>query len=114
MPSGARYQIKIAVDENYLFTVQQSVANASAEPLSIRPIGLVSRGAKSPDPDSWTNQVGPIGVFDDKANYEVNWKDLDEGKSESFNATSGWLGARGHRTVSSAPLPSGSRVSSWG
>ena len=91
-PSGARYQIKIAVDENYLFTVQQSVANASAEPLSIRPIGLVSRGAKSPDPDSWTNQVGPIGVFDDKANYEVNWKDLDEGKSESFNATSGWLG----------------------
>ena len=91
-PSGARYQIKVAVDENYLFTVQQSVANASAEPLSIRPIGLVSRGAKSPDPDSWTNQVGPIGVFDDKANYEVNWKDLDDGKSESFNATSGWLG----------------------
>jgi len=91
-PSGAHYQIKVAVDENYLFTVQQSVANASAEPLSIRPIGLVSRGAKSPDPDSWTNQVGPIGVFDDKANYEVNWKDLDDGKSESFNATSGWLG----------------------
>lgn len=91
-PNGARYQIKIAVDPDYLFTVQQSIANDSAQPLSVRPIGLVSRATKSPDPDTWTNQVGPIGVFDDKANYDVNWKDLDEGKAESFNASSGWLG----------------------
>ena len=91
-PSGARYQMKITVDDDYLFTVQQSVANASAQPLSVRPIGLVSRATKSPDPDSWTNQVGPIGVFDDKADYDVNWKDLDEGKTETFTGASGWLG----------------------
>jgi len=64
----------------------------TGEPISVRPNGLVSRGQKSPDPDSWTNQVGPIGVFDDHANYEVNWSDLDEGKTESFNSSSGWLG----------------------
>jgi YidC/Oxa1 family membrane protein insertase len=89
---GTRYQIKIAVDDGYLFTIQQSVTNASAQPLNVRPIGLVSRAAKSPDIDSWTNQVGPIGVFDGKANYEINWKDLDEGTTEAFNNTSGWLG----------------------
>jgi len=92
MAGGTRYQIRIAVDDGYLFTIQQSVANASGEPISVRPNGLVSRGQKSPDPDSWTNQVGPIGVFDGKANYEVNWKDLDEGKAQSFNSSSGWLG----------------------
>jgi YidC/Oxa1 family membrane protein insertase len=89
---GTRYQIKIAVDDGYLFTIQQSVTNASGQPLNVRPIGLVSRATKSPDIDSWTNQVGPIGVFDGKANYDINWKDLDEGTSEAFNNTSGWLG----------------------
>jgi YidC/Oxa1 family membrane protein insertase len=92
MPDGTRYQIKIAVDEDFLFTVQQSVLNASGKPITIRPIGLVSRAAKSTDVDSWTNQVGPIGVFDGKANYDVNWKDLDEGKSETFANVPGWLG----------------------
>jgi YidC/Oxa1 family membrane protein insertase len=37
-PDGTRYQIKIAVDDGYLFTVQQSVTNASSHPLSVRPI----------------------------------------------------------------------------
>jgi len=89
---GARFQIKISVDDGSLFTIQQSVTNASGQPVNARPIGLVSRGQKSPDVDSWTNQVGPIGVFDNKANYEVNWSDLDEGKAETFAGSSGWLG----------------------
>ncbi len=92
MPDGTRYQLKIAVDENYLFTVQQSVLNASDNPLAVRSIGLVSRATKSQDPDSWTNQVGPIGVFDGKANYTIDWKDLDQGNSETFGNAPGWLG----------------------
>jgi YidC/Oxa1 family membrane protein insertase len=61
----------------------------------VRPIGLVSRAAKSPDLDSWTNHVGPIGVFDGKADYDVDWKTLDEaGPSPacSFDSRGGWLG----------------------
>ncbi|HVU31356.1 MAG TPA: membrane protein insertase YidC [Sphingomicrobium sp.] len=92
MPDGTRYQLKFAVDENFLFTVEQSVANGTGRPIIVRPTGLVSRATKSQDVDSWTNQVGPIGVFDDKPNYEVNWKDLDEGKTETFSNVPGWLG----------------------
>ncbi len=33
---------------------------------------------KSPDPDSWTVHVGPIGVFNDAANYDVDFDTLDE------------------------------------
>jgi YidC/Oxa1 family membrane protein insertase len=36
--------------------------------------------------------VGPISVFDGKANYDINWKDLDQKGSESFGSVSGWLG----------------------
>ena len=88
---GTRYQIKIAIDDGYLFTVEQSVTNASAAPLNVRPIGLVSRATQSADPSMWTNHVGPIGVFDGKVDYSVSWKDLDKGTSEGFGKT-GWLG----------------------
>lgn len=89
---GTRYQIRIAVDDGYLFTVQQSVSNASGQPLSVRPIGLVSRADKSHDPDSWTNHVGPIGLFDEKADYSVDYKTLDEKGPQPFNSVAGWLG----------------------
>ncbi len=92
MPDGTRYAIKIAVDDNYLFNVQQTVLNTSGKPITIRPIGLVSRAGQSGDRSTWTNHVGPIGVFDGKADYDVNWKDLDTNGSARFNTTSGWLG----------------------
>ena len=92
MPDGTRYQLKIAVDDGYLFSVQQSVLNASGQPIVVRPIGLVSRSGESADKSSWTNHVGPIGVFDGKANYDVNWKDLDKNGSQPFNNVEGWLG----------------------
>jgi YidC/Oxa1 family membrane protein insertase len=91
MADGTRYQIKVAVDDGYMFTVAQSVLNGSSKPINVRPIGLVSRGGESPDKSMWTNHVGPIGVFNGKADYSVNWKDLDQGKAENFD-DAGWLG----------------------
>jgi YidC/Oxa1 family membrane protein insertase len=68
------------------------VTNASGQPLSVRPIGLVSRSSQSVDHSTWQNHTGPIGVFNDKADYSIDWKDLDQGKSESFQTDIGWLG----------------------
>ena len=92
MPNGTSYRVRIAVDGGYLFTIQQSMTNASGQALSVRPIGLVSRASQSAYRSTWQNHVGPIGVFNGKANYDVNWKDLDQGKAESFQTESGWLG----------------------
>jgi len=89
---GVRYEMQIGVDDGYLFTVKQRAINASGKPVVLRPIGLVSRSAKSPDPDSWTVQVGPISVFNGTADYGINWKDLDEEGSKAFSNVSGWLG----------------------
>jgi len=91
-PDGVRYEMKIAVDDGYLFTVDQSVINGSGKPLAVRPIGLVSRADKSHDPTSWTNHVGPISVFDGKANYKIDYKTLDQSGDQAFNGVNGWLG----------------------
>jgi YidC/Oxa1 family membrane protein insertase len=90
-PDGVRYQMKITVDDGYLFTVQQTATNASGKPVVLRPVGLVSRADKSHDPDSWTNHVGPMTVFGGTADYDIDFSTLDEG-SKTFSNVSGWLG----------------------
>jgi len=92
-PNGQRFDIIVGVDDDYLFTVQQRVTNGSAGAIAVRPYGLVSRANKSADPDSWTVHVGPIGVFNGAANYDINWKTLDEKPAgEQFGTRGGWLG----------------------
>jgi YidC/Oxa1 family membrane protein insertase len=89
---GVRYDIKIAVDDGYLFTIEQRATNGSGKPVVVRPLGLVSRGSKSGDPDTWTNHVGPISVFGGKADYEIDYKTLDEEGTKAFSNVGGWLG----------------------
>ena len=96
MPDGLRYEIKIAVDEGYLFAVDQRVINASGKPVAVRPVGLISRAAKSGDPDTWTVHVGPMSVFGETADYDVDYKTLDEEGSKAFPNVSGWLGFTDH------------------
>ncbi|MET0269086.1 MAG: membrane protein insertase YidC [Sphingomonas sp.] len=92
-PAGQRFAIRLSIDPNYMFTVEQSMTNAGGGAVSARPWSLVSRVGHSKDPSSWTNHVGPMGVFDGKANYSVDFKDLDEkAAGERFNTTGGWAG----------------------
>ena len=93
-PTGQRFEQTISVDDYYLFTVKQSVANAGTGAIAVRPYGLVSRATKSPDPDGWTMHVGPIAFLNGAANYNINWKDLDEAgaNGDHFDSNGGWLG----------------------
>lgn len=91
---GQAFAIKLSVDDNYLFTVQQSVTNGTGAPVAARPYSLVSRAGQSKDPSSWQVHVGPIGVMGGIAQYKTNWKDLDEAGAagQKFQSTGGWLG----------------------
>ena len=93
-PAGVRFEQIIAVDDDYLFTIRQRVANSGPNAVAVRPYGLISRATKSPDPDGWTMHVGPMGYLNGAANYEVDWKTLDEAgaNGERFDSRGGWLG----------------------
>ena len=91
---GQAFAIKLSVDDGYLFTVQQSVTNGAQTAIVTRPYSFVNRTGQSKDPTSHAQHVGPIGVFNNAADYSVDWKDLDEagGTGKSFQTTGGWLG----------------------
>ena len=104
---GQVFAQKIAIDDQYMFTVEQSIANNGAAPVSARAYALVNRGDKPTDPDNWIAHVGPLAVLGGAANYDITYDNLT-GKEPTFfgrvfgtkavagvNAASsngGWLG----------------------
>jgi len=89
---GQLFQVKLAIDENYLITAEQIVANRGAGAVAVRPFSIISRAAASPDPDSWTMHVGPVGVFNGIANYDWGFDDLLEEGDQRFTSKGGWIG----------------------
>jgi YidC/Oxa1 family membrane protein insertase len=102
---GQNFEIKLAVDKDFMFTVEQSMANAGAAPISVRSnafisrsFGLLQKGSPlagpSHDVDSWTMHVGPIGTFNAKTDYSVKYTGLDEAGAagQRFTTKGGWLG----------------------
>lgn len=88
--TGQRFQITLSVDKDYMFTVQQTVANGGNAAVPVAAYGYVNRGI-SADPDTWTIHVGPMSVNNGTAQYGPNWKDLDKAPTR-FTTTGGWLG----------------------
>jgi YidC/Oxa1 family membrane protein insertase len=111
--SGQTFRIRLAIDDNYMITADQSVANAGAGPVAVRPFSLIKQTGLPAEPDSWTVHIGPMGVFNGVAEYDVNFEDLDEAgpQGRSFTSTGGWLGFTDKYWLRAlAPAP-GARVS---
>jgi YidC/Oxa1 family membrane protein insertase len=89
---GQRFDIGFAVDENYLFSIEQRVSNGSAGAVAARPYALISRAHASKDVDSWTMHTGPMGVFDGAANYSWGYKELTKKGGQNFGSKGGWVG----------------------
>ncbi len=93
---GQLFQILLAVDDSYLFTVDQRVVNRGAGDFAARPYSVLSRSGASKDPDSWTTHVGPMGVFNGAADYGNNYSDVAEAGERRFNSKGGWIGFTDH------------------
>jgi YidC/Oxa1 family membrane protein insertase len=89
---GQLFEIRLSVDDGYLFSAEQKIGNRGTGAVAARPFSLVSRANPSPDADSWTMHVGPVGVFNDTANYSWGFDDLVEKGSQRFASQGGWLG----------------------
>lgn len=89
---GQIFQIRLSVDDGYLFTAEQRLINRGAAPVAAQPFALVSRVGQSHDPDTWTSHVGPVGVFNGAAHYDSNWSDVSTAGTQRFSTTGGWLG----------------------
>ncbi len=82
--AGQEFRLKLSVDAHYLFTVEQSLRNTGAAPVSLTNYAFVSRNTPSVDHTSQAH-VGPIGTFNDRVTYDLDYTILD-GQEPGFFA----------------------------
>jgi YidC/Oxa1 family membrane protein insertase len=80
---GQKFDIVLSIDADYMITAEQRFTNGGTTPAQISTFGLINRAGKPKDPDTWNIHVGPMGVFNDAANYDVDYQNLD-GKEPGF------------------------------
>lgn len=93
---GLRFTRQISIDENYLFTVSDTVANLGTQPITIAPYGRVERHGVPAD--LGRQQIlheGGIGTFGEDGGYttkQLKYGSWADNPNQSFDSTGGWLG----------------------
>lgn len=91
--SGQVFTITLSIDEHYMITAQQTVANTGGGPVVVRPYGLINRTSRSASASTWNVHSGPIGNFDEAVQFGPDYDDLAEDKLEGITeGRAEWLG----------------------
>ena len=90
---GLIFRRTFTVDENYMFSVTQTVENRSDKPVVLYPYARVQRHGVPKTQGFFVLHEGLIGVLDGEL-YEVRYKDLmeEDAKPQEADSTGGWLG----------------------
>ncbi len=98
--AGLTFRRTIALDEQYMFTITQSVENASGADVNLAPFGKIVRFGGTESTLLWISHEGAVAFFDGERTY-LDYSDLEDlppnpnqvGGLQSFRAEqSGWLG----------------------
>jgi len=92
--AGLEFKRVVAVDDRYMFTITDSVANTGADPASLRPYALILRRGKPEVAGYAVLHEGFVGVIGDGSVQEVTYPGIDKatGKVSAFKGDGGWLG----------------------
>jgi YidC/Oxa1 family membrane protein insertase len=91
-PSGLVFTRQVSVDERYMFTITDTVANLGSAAVTLAPYASVQRQGL---PEGIAaNQIvheGALGVFNGDLSLK-KYKAWKKAKEETFSSTGGWLG----------------------
>ena len=88
---GLTFTRTIALDDKYMFTINDQVSNTGANPVTMYPYGLVSRHGQPHSLAFYILHEGLVGVVDDGL-QEISYANAVEDPPQTFKSRSGWLG----------------------
>ncbi|MBY0406338.1 MAG: membrane protein insertase YidC, partial [Rickettsiales bacterium] len=91
---GVTFILAIALDENYMFSIDQKVENTGNAPISVMPYAYLNRTYEIPGTAAFLHE-GPLGVIND-ALEEVTYDTLKEKGNNTFENATGWFGITDH------------------
>ncbi|MEF2552369.1 membrane protein insertase YidC [Aurantimonas sp. A2-1-M11] len=91
--AGVTFERQILVDDRFMFTVEDTIRNDAATPLTLSSYGRVTRYSKPEVASVFVLFEGLIGVFGDDGLSEVKFSTIeDDLRYTPPKASSGWLG----------------------
>ena len=85
-----KFEKKISIDNQYLFTINQTIINNSNKTYNFYAYGQIIRNEAPEITNFYILHEGLLGVFDDQL-IEEDYDDIEE-KKYSVNAEAGWVG----------------------
>ena len=89
---GQRFRIRLSIDDNYMITAEQTVANYGEGPVVVSPFATITRTSLTASKSTWISHSGPIGTFGGTVDYGVDYEDLAEDGPVSGEGQAAWLG----------------------
>jgi YidC/Oxa1 family membrane protein insertase len=90
--TGQTFSLTFAIDNDYLITASQRVANRGAGAIGVQPFGLINRTDLTASLDTWNVHSGPIGAFDGSVAFNTNYEDVVEGGTVAKPGRTNWIG----------------------
>ena len=90
--AGLVFRRTFAVDDNYLFTVKQTVENQSAAEVSLFPYSRIVREGTPVVSNFFVQHEGPLGVLGSSNLVSKKYSDMQGEKQVRVDNTTGWLG----------------------
>ena len=87
-----RFAIELSVDDGYMFTVRQKVANLGQKAVAAAGYGYLYRYGPGKDHDTWTIHAGPVASYGGAVDYGVNYDTVKDEGTKRFDAKGGWIG----------------------
>ena len=89
--NGLKFTRTIALDDKYMFTIDDQVTNTGSEPVTLYPYALVSRHETPHVQGFYILHEGLIGVVDDSLE-QITYKKAIANPPAAFKSQHGWLG----------------------
>ncbi len=89
---GQKFRIRLSIDDNYMITADQTVANTGTGAVVVSPFATITRTSTTSSKSTWISHSGPIGAFDGSVDYGPDYKDLAEEKVMAGAANPAWIG----------------------
>ncbi|HEX3503635.1 MAG TPA: membrane protein insertase YidC [Xanthobacteraceae bacterium] len=89
---GLVFTRTIAIDDRYMFSIKDSIANKGSVAVTLFPYALISRHGTPEVLGYYILHEGLIGVIGEHGEQTQTYKKMQEQKSQSWDATNVWLG----------------------
>jgi len=89
---GLTFRRTITIDDQYLFSIKDEVANSGSAAVTLYPFALISRHGTPHVAGYYILHEGLVGYLGDQGLQEYSYKKISEAKTVNFKVTNGWLG----------------------